>query len=59
MFGGMKPITKAICCGVATETGVMLLAALSGSYATPFFTSPLMESGFAIPGRLLHTYDNA
>ena len=32
----------------------MLFAVLTGSYATPVFTSPLSESGFDIPGRLLH-----
>ncbi|MBI3879213.1 MAG: hypothetical protein HY301_04015 [Verrucomicrobia bacterium] len=50
----MKPITKGICFGFATEVGVMLFAILTGSYATPVFTSPLSESGFDIPGRLLH-----
>jgi hypothetical protein len=50
----MKPITKAICSGFATEVGVMLFAVLTGSYAAPIFTSALSESGFDIPGRLIH-----
>lgn len=32
----------------------MVFAVLTGSYATPVFISPLSESGFDIPGRLLH-----
>jgi len=50
----MKPFTKAVCFGFATEGGFMLFAVLTGSYATPVFISPLSESGLDIPGRLLH-----
>lgn len=50
----MNLITKATCFGFATEIGVMIFAVLTGSYATPVFTSRLSESGFDIPGRLLH-----
>ena len=50
----MHVIGKALSRGLLTETGAMLFAVLTGSYATPVLTSPLSESGFDIPGRLLH-----